>query len=127
VLLATMEQLGVEGYWLPLVASGFGGGIGRTGLVCGAIAGAVIAGGTRFGTGSPGADRDKRYEFAGSLVNSFIEEFGSTNCRELIEVDLLDPAEIKRALAEGIFASKCAAYVEFCANKVGRLGSGLET
>lgn len=113
-----MEQLGEESGWLPGVASGFGGGIGRTGLVCGAIAGAVISAGSRYGTGSPDSDRDKLYEIGASIVRSFEERFGSANCRELIEVDLGDPAERKRALKEGVFVDKCAAYVEFCADEI---------
>lgn len=113
-----MEQLMEEGEWLPGVASGFGGGIGRTGLVCGAITGAVIAAGSRYGRGTPDSDRDKLYEIAGSLVQSFEERFGSANCKELIEADLADPAERKRARKEDVFAKKCAAYVEFCANEI---------
>lgn len=115
-----MEQLGEEGEWLPRVASGFGGGIGRTGLVCGAITGAVIAAGSRYGKGTPDSDRDRLYEIAGSLVRSFKERFGSANCRELIEVDLADPAERKRALKDGIFVDKCAGYVEFCASQIAK-------
>jgi C_GCAxxG_C_C family probable redox protein len=115
-----MEQLEEGGEWLPGIASGFGGGIGRTGLVCGAITGAVIAAGSRYGSGSADFDRDRLYEIADSLVRSFEERFGSANCRELIEVDLTDPAERKRALEEGIFVDKCASYVEFCANQIAK-------
>ena len=53
-----------------------------------------------------------------------IEKFGSANCRELIEVDLLDPAVRKRALKEGVFVEKCAAYVEYCANEIADVLSG---
>jgi C_GCAxxG_C_C family probable redox protein len=100
-----MEQLEEEGSWLPGGASGFGGGIGRTGLVCGAIAGAVISAGLRYGTGSPDSDRDKLCELGTSIVRSFEERFGSANCR---------------ALKEGVFVDKCAAYVEFCADEIAK-------
>jgi C_GCAxxG_C_C family probable redox protein len=118
VLLAAMEQLGEEGDWSPGFASGFGGGIGRTGLVCGAITGAVIAAGSRYGRGSADFDRDKLYEISRSLVLSFTEEFGSSGCRELIGVDLTDKADRKRALEERVFIEKCARFVEYCADEV---------
>lgn len=119
-----MEQLAEEGDWFSRVASGFGGGIGRTGLVCGAVAGAVMSAGSRYGTGAPDADRERLYEISASIARSFTEKFSSVNCRELIEVDLRDPAERKRANKEGIFADKCAAYVEFCANEIADALSG---
>jgi C_GCAxxG_C_C family probable redox protein len=124
VLLSVTEQLVEERSMLPRFASGFGGGIGRTGLVCGAISGAVMSAGSRYGTGAPCEDMDRLYKIASSLVNSFTKKFGSANCRELIEADLGDPTERKRALKEGIFADKCAEFVEFCANEVASELSG---
>ncbi len=118
VLLSTMEHLGVSGDWIPRVASGFGGGIGRTGLVCGAISGAVIAAGWRFGRDSADQDKEKSYEISKEISRSFATKFGSTQCKELIGLDLTDPAERQRGLESGVFTETCAGLVEFCAVEI---------
>jgi C_GCAxxG_C_C family probable redox protein len=115
VLLASLERLGVEGEWLPRVASGFGGGIARTGQVCGALTGAVLALGWALGRCAPDASVDELHRIGAELVNDFTWEFGTTSCRMLIDVDLSDPEERKRALENGVFEKQCAAFVEFCA------------
>jgi C_GCAxxG_C_C family probable redox protein len=118
VLLANMERLGVEGEWLPRVASGFGGGIARTGQVCGALTGAVMALGWAMGRSAPDDSIDELYGEVAGLVDEFTSEFGTTSCRMLIDIDLSDPEEHKRAQKTGIFEQQCARYVEFCAARV---------
>jgi hypothetical protein len=49
VLLANLEALGVEGEWLPRIATGFGSGIATTQQVCGVISGAVMTAGWVLG------------------------------------------------------------------------------
>lgn len=115
VLLSTAEHLGLRDDLLPAVASGFGGGIARTGQVCGAISGAAIAAGCRYGRGMPEADRDRLYAIVSSLVKDFASTFGSTNCIDLVGYTLSDPVEFKKALESRVFAEKCAGFVEFCA------------
>ncbi len=117
-MLAPMENLGERGDWFPGVASGFGGGIGRTGQVCGAISGAVIAAGWVHGKGSTDEDREGLYDISGSLVRSFTTRFGTIHCRDLIGFDLGDPEDRAGALASGVFTEKCAGFVRFCAQEV---------
>ena len=118
MLLATCEHLGERGDWFPRVASGFGGGIGRTGQVCGAISGAVIGAGWVHGKGSDGEDRDILYDISGSLIRSFTSRFGTTLCRDLIGFDLGDPEDRGKAFESGVFAERCAGFVRFCAEQV---------
>jgi C_GCAxxG_C_C family probable redox protein len=115
VLLANLESLGVEGEWFPRVASGFGGGIARTGQVCGGITGALMAIGWARGRDAPDQPKDDIYNAGSELVRDFISEFGTTSCKMLIDVDLSDPEEHKRALKDGVFEKQCVAFVEFCA------------
>jgi len=114
VLLSNMERLGVEGDWFPRVASGFGGGIARTGQVCGAITGAIMAIGWARGRDVPNESTDDIYNIGAELVREFTSKFGTTSCRMLIDVDLTDPEERKRARKSGIFEQQCGAFVEFC-------------
>lgn len=118
VLKASMEELGIDDRLIPAVASGFGGGVGRTGHLCGALSGAVMASGIRYGTGSPENDKERAYAIAGSLVRSFSSEFGAVNCGELIELDLSKPEDMKKARESAVFENKCASFVEFCANEI---------
>ncbi|MFH1150362.1 MAG: C-GCAxxG-C-C family protein [Actinomycetota bacterium] len=115
VLSANMERLGIEGDWFPGVATGFAAGIGRSGMVCGAIVGAVIAAGAVLGRGRPDEDIDALIEFAASLVRDFTAEFGSCSCALLINRDVSTPEGLQKAREEGVFESVCPPFVEFCA------------
>ncbi len=118
VLMAVLESLGIEAEWSPRVATGFAAGIGGTGMVCGALSGAIIAAGWRHGRSSLTDDRDKLMAITRSLVDAFQKEFGSASCRMLTGLDLTDAAERKRAREEGIFEKTCVPLVEFCAAKM---------
>jgi hypothetical protein len=49
VLITLAECLGVESKLIPRIATGFGAGVGREGEVCGALSGAVMGLGLKFG------------------------------------------------------------------------------
>jgi C_GCAxxG_C_C family probable redox protein len=119
-----MEQLGVEDDWSPRVASGFGGGMARAGLACGALTGAFMALGYRHGRGTPDFDKNAIYDIVWPLLDDFVKTFGSSQCAELIGLDLRDPAQRKRAQDDGIFTRQCAAYVEFAARAASELIKG---
>ncbi|MFQ6075362.1 MAG: C-GCAxxG-C-C family protein [Candidatus Bathyarchaeia archaeon] len=100
---------GVWGYHnslIPRIATPFGGGIGRRGLLCGALTGGLMAIGSRFGRDKGGEPRDKAYGPAAEFVKRFEEEFGSLNCYDLIECDLNTPEGRMRQRA--IRQEKCA-------------------
>jgi len=50
---------------VPRIATGFDGGIGRCGSVCGALTGGIVALGAKFGTDEPSAEKRLRtYEIS---------------------------------------------------------------
>ncbi len=118
VLMAVLEDLGIEAEWSPRVATGFAAGIGGTGMVCGAISGAVIAAGARYGRNQLTDDRNKLMAIVWGLVDTFQKEFGSASCAILTGLDLTDAAERKRARDEGIFEKTCVPLVEYCASRM---------
>lgn len=71
------------------MASGFGGGIARTGEVCGAINGAVIVLGLKYGF-SDNKDIDKK-EKVNEIIREFIKKFKQSHkniyCRNLLTED----------------------------------------
>jgi C_GCAxxG_C_C family probable redox protein len=67
------------------IATPFGGGIGRSGCVCGALSGAVIILGAARGRTTPETPRKESYELSNEFHNRFKSEFGATCCRVLVK------------------------------------------
>ena len=87
------------------IASAFSGGIARTGNVCGALTGALMAIGLKYRTA------ERADEIAGYLLKEFKSLNGSIICRELINHDLLTDEDVKHAFKTGAF-DNCPKFVE---------------
>jgi C_GCAxxG_C_C family probable redox protein len=72
-------------------ATPFGGGVGRSEDICGALMGGVLALGVCLGRTKPEEDRLKSYDAAGRLYKLFLERFGSTCCKMLNKGDFKSP------------------------------------
>ena len=73
---------------IPRIAFGFGGGIGNTGSVCGAVAGAVMAIGLAKQPGEGMQDALRDLGTVAEFRRRFESEMGSILCRELTGADL---------------------------------------
>ncbi|MDK2896656.1 MAG: hypothetical protein PWP04_776 [Candidatus Atribacteria bacterium] len=84
------EYLGVQNELLPQIATGFGGGVGHTGRICGAISGAVMALGIKYGRRDPQdkKTRDELYQRVEAFLKKVGEKLGHTDCIDLIGVPL---------------------------------------
>ncbi len=113
VLAAFTPDFGLPERTAFMLASPFGAGMGRTQNICGAVSGAIMSIGLRYGKGA--GDEDDRREDAYARTVRFLDLFkaahGSINCRELIGVDLSTPENRARAHEEGLFERLCAGYV----------------
>jgi len=93
VFSAWAPELGLDREVALRVATAFGGGMGHRGDTCGAVTGAFMAIGLKYGRLR--ADDEETRDLAYSLVNRFVEEFesrhGSIVCRELLGFDLSTP------------------------------------
>ena len=91
------------------LATGFGGGMGRAGDVCGALSGAVMALGLRFGRleGDDEAAKERCYAATAELRERFRAACGAVDCRDLTGLEL--STEEGRRLAEerDIHATVC--------------------
>jgi C_GCAxxG_C_C family probable redox protein len=95
------------------MATGFGGGIGRKGSLCGAFTGSIMAIGMKMGRTDP---KDKQavskvYTKCQEFWNQFEKEFGSNLCYDLTGAHLDREEERQKWLASGGM-EKCAAIVE---------------
>ena len=120
VLMAFAPGLGIEERQAALVAAAFGGGMGRQGLTCGALAGALMVLGLKHGHGiaEDGAAKDALYARVQALAARFEQQHGASTCRELTGVNMLDPTERQAASERGVFTTLCPQLVRTAATLV---------
>lgn len=100
-------------------ACGFGGGIGRQQLTCGAVTGAVMALGLKYGkaAGDPEERKAETYAKSRELFEAFRKLNGTTNCRELLKgLDMNDPDDHKKIMQLKLFEISCEKYVADAVN-----------
>ena len=73
---------------IPQIAFGFAGGIGITGSVCGAVAGAVMAISLKLGKAEAMEDKLRSFSVIRAFRQRFEEEMGSILCAELTGLDM---------------------------------------
>ncbi len=83
------------------IAAAFGGGINLTGNVCGAITGALMVLGLKYG-----GNFQELTRISNQLIDEFIAIHGSIICRELIGQDLFGDENMSRAFKEDV-SRKC--------------------
>ena len=96
------------------IACAFGGGMGRRQYTCGAVTGALMVLGLRYGKGSGDPEEKKKqcYEETGWFFREFIQLNGSSNCRELLQgLDMNNPGERKLIEEQKLFDIRCEKYV----------------
>jgi C_GCAxxG_C_C family probable redox protein len=111
--LSFKDYLKIKDSVLPQLASGFGGGIGHKGSICGALTGAVMAIGMKMGRTDP-KDRktlQKVYDKCQGFWSQFEKEFGNINCYNITGIHLDNEEERQRWLAAG-GREKCGDLVE---------------
>lgn len=86
VVAAFADLYGLDDVTARRVSAGFGGGVGRMRMMCGAVSGMVILAGLECGQ-TEAADRSGKsacYARVQQLVNTFRERNGSVVCAELL-------------------------------------------
>jgi len=113
VFAAFAEELGLDREKALRIAQPFGGGIARTGSMCGAVSGAILAIGLKYGRSrlEDEAAREKTYALVREFMERFGERRGSLLCRELIGVDLSAPGGHAEAERRGVFEEICSRLV----------------
>lgn len=112
VLAAFCEKYGLDETMALRVATGFAGGM-KSAEVCGAVSGAVIVIGLRYGHVDM-ADRESR-RFAGRKVEEFMRAFrdrhGHLTCRDLLGCDITTADGRQTAMDGKLFTTRCVDLV----------------
>ncbi len=108
------EQLGLNREISLKVSGAFGGGMGRMGEVCGAVTGAFMVIGLKYGKTK--AEDEETKEKCYSLVKEFVYKFkernGSILCRELLGYDINTPEGLELIKRENLFSTRCPKFVQ---------------
>ena len=99
----------------PGIAMGFGGGMGKNGLVCGAVSVGIMAIGLR----AKGREKAEVYKLVDTFLTDFKEHFGTVNCRELLGADLKTEEGMKYLKTEG--RNKCKEFVTYAADAANKI------
>lgn len=114
VLAAFSDDFGLDRVMAYKVAAGFGGGMGHMGKTCGAVTGAFMVIGLKYGMTV--ADGSQSHRAAFSKVREFAEKFtalhGSITCSKLLGIDFSKPGEFREAMKNGIPQKICPKLVE---------------
>jgi len=112
VLSSFSEDFGLDKETARKISCGFGAGIARSGNICGAITGAILVIGLKYGKGTAGDDAAKERTY--TLVQEFLRKFraknGSINCTELLGYDLRNPAQRSQAHISKAVAARCPGF-----------------
>ena len=114
------EELGAIDEAVFQAAAGFGGGVGGSQSICGAITGAALAMGSHFGR--QGLDRAERRQQVRprvrQLCRQFKGQFEFVDCRELTACDFDDDQAHQRFIDAGLREAKCLRYVDWVIGRV---------
>ncbi len=107
------SALGLDEETAVKVAAAFGGGMGHTGKMCGAITGAMMVIGLHCNKDacSTAQAKARSYALASELIKTFQTRHVYTNCKDLIGQDLSTDEGMRTAREDDLFGTLCAAFV----------------
>jgi len=119
VLQAIAESRGIKSELIPRIATGLCGGIARTGGICGAVSGGVLAINMLAGRNSADQSSDGNVRMVRAFLGEFEAKFGTTNCERLIGCRL-DTPEGQRFFKENkLREKKCEMFTKEAAGMAG--------
>ena len=114
VLLAYCEEFGLDSQVASRLSTGFGGGMGRMAGVCGAVTGAFMVLGLKYG--NMRAEDNEPKQKTRELVRKFAEKFKARNdsiaCKDILGYDISTPQGLKTAREEALFSKLCPKFVQ---------------
>jgi C_GCAxxG_C_C family probable redox protein len=113
VFSAYSEKFGIKENDAHKIAMGFGGGIGRTQDICGALTGAIMVLGCRYYNENdvPGS-KEIIYAKTKELISKFKEIHKTIDCLELTGVDFSKEGGFELFKTLNIHENKCNGYIK---------------
>ncbi|HTX43802.1 MAG TPA: C-GCAxxG-C-C family protein [Methanocella sp.] len=123
VLSAYCGEFGLEREQALRVAGAFGAGMGRMCETCGAVTGAFMVIGLKYGKVrvEDEPSKEKAYALVRELAGEFKARNGSIVCRELLGCDMGTPGGMKYAKEHNLHSTMCPKFVRDAAEIVGKL------
>lgn len=118
VFTAFATELGLEEELALKIGTQFGGGA-RKGEMCGAVSGALMALGLKYGhcDAKNAEEKGKAYQIAEDFMNRFTEKNGTVVCRELLGYDLSKAEDMEKIRELNLFKTTCPQMVR-CATEI---------
>ena len=113
VFSAFASEMGIQVETAMKIACAFGGGM-RLGNTCGAVTGALMAIGLKYGKSKADENeaRDKTYALTKQVQDRFCKAKGSVMCRDLLGYDLSTPEGYEKAKENQAFLKICPVLVK---------------
>jgi len=114
VFTAFAPDLGLSEDECLKVACAFGGGMARQQLTCGAVTGALMALGLKYGKALNDPESNKMYTYnkTREFFEAFEKEHQSINCKDLLDgLDMNTEDGLNRIKELNLFKVKCDKYV----------------
>lgn len=118
VFAAFSEELGIDEELALKIATQFGGGA-RKGEMCGAVSGALMVLGMKYGHfhADDAEEKSRAYRIASDFMDRFIDKKGTVVCRELLGYDISKSEDMKRIKELDLFKTVCPEMVK-CAAEI---------
>jgi C_GCAxxG_C_C family probable redox protein len=117
VCLAFAEDYGIDRDTALKLSCALGGGMGHTDNTCGAVTGALLVIGMKYGRTRPEdmAAKEKTYELTKKFITEFQRRNKSLRCTDLLGYNLSNARELGLATEKGVFKATCPLLVRSAA------------
>lgn len=106
-------QMGLDQNTALKIADGFGGGMGRMALTCGAVTGAFMVIGLKHGRqcADDHASKQKTIRLMKEFIRRFKDRNHSISCKELLDCDISTDEGFEYNQKHGIANARCPKFV----------------
>jgi len=117
VCLAFADDYGIDRETALKLSCALGGGMGHTDNLCGAMTGALLVIGMKYGRTHLDdlAAKEKTYEVTKEFITEFQRRNHSLRCTDLVGYNLSNPRELGLAREKGALKAKCPLLVRSAA------------
>lgn len=120
-------ELGIDEKLALKLGTNFGGGA-RKGEMCGAVSGALMVLGLKYGhcESSDLKTKSRAYTISEDYMNRFIEANGSVVCRDLLGYNLSIKEDKEKIMEKNLFRTKCPEIIRSAATILEEMISELD-